>query len=114
MPGTISTTHDKSRVTYPNSTPFHTPDYSECFRNKQIRISRKKPKLQMRKGEEPILEEHSTRTSSTRATLGQASESVRVFPEHHQQYLYMISSPGIEDFCSKTVSNKLPSEAPNG
>jgi hypothetical protein len=26
---------DKSRVTYPDSTPFfHTPDFSECFQNK--------------------------------------------------------------------------------
>jgi hypothetical protein len=62
----------------------------------------------MRKGEEPILEEHSTRTSSMRATLGQASESVRVFPEHHQQYLYMISSPGIEDFLFKNCLQQTP------
>ncbi len=37
---------DKSRVTYPDFTPFHALEYSECFQNKQIRISRSKTKLQ--------------------------------------------------------------------
>ncbi len=70
---------DKSRVTYPDSTPFSRTGFFGTFpKQKRIRIC-SKTKLQKEVASAQGEEHHSTRTSCMRAT-GPARRGVRVFP----------------------------------